>query len=81
MLNALGYSDLDAFIADVVPADMSAPTASAPTPDARAEAEQALVALGYKPTEASKLVSAVDDASGSTTSEELIRQALQLAMR
>jgi holliday junction DNA helicase RuvA len=41
-----------------------------------AEAESALVALGYKPTEASRAVSAAnDDSIGS--SEELIRRALQ----
>ena len=53
---------------------------SAPTPQALgraniAEAEAALVALGYKPQEASKAISALklDDAS----SEELIRAALK----
>ena len=69
------------WLADVVPADISAPTASTPQPDVRSEAEQALIALGYKPTEASRLVSAADDAAVSQSSEELIRQALQLAMR
>ncbi|MEK9576949.1 MAG: hypothetical protein VW014_05175 [Halieaceae bacterium] len=46
----------------------------------RAEAEQALVALGYKPTEASRLVSAVDS-DEIDSSETLIRAALQAAMR
>ena len=48
--------------------------------DIRVEAEQALVALGYKPTEASRLVSAVDS-SDVDSSETLIRAALQAAMR
>jgi Holliday junction DNA helicase RuvA len=41
-----------------------------------AEAESALVSLGYKPTEASRVVSAVSDDS-IKSSEELIRRALQ----
>ena len=41
-----------------------------------AEAESALVSLGYKPTEASRAVSAVSD-DGIKSSEELIRRALQ----
>lgn len=41
-----------------------------------AEAESALVALGYKPAEASKAVAAANDAS-IEKSEELIRRALQ----
>ncbi len=46
--------------------------------DYRAEAEQALVALGYKPAEAAKWLSAVDDAEV-TSSAELIRRALKAA--
>ena len=46
--------------------------------DQRAEAEQALVALGYKLTEAAKLMAAVD-AAPETPSEELIRLALRIA--
>ena len=46
--------------------------------DQRAEAEQALVALGYKLTEAAKLMAAVDIAP-ETPSEELIRLALRIA--
>ena len=42
------------------------------------EAEQALVALGYKLTEAAKLIAAAD-AAPDTPSEELIRQALRIA--
>ena len=46
--------------------------------DQRAEAEQALVALGYKLAEAAKLISAAD-AAPETPSEELIRLALRIA--
>ena len=46
--------------------------------DQRAEAEQALVALGYKLTEAAKLIAAAD-APPETPSEELIRLALRIA--
>ena len=42
----------------------------------QAEAESALVALGYKPAEASKAVTAANDGS-IDKSEELIRRALQ----
>jgi Holliday junction DNA helicase RuvA len=48
----------------------------APAMDSRTEAEQALVALGYKLPEASRLVAAVDDES-IESSEELIRRALK----
>ena len=50
----------------------------AQTNDQRVEAEQALVALGYKLTEAAKLIAAAD-AAPETPSEELIRLALQIA--
>ena len=50
----------------------SVPTSRAIT----AEAESALVALGYKPTEASKAVAAANDGSVEK-SEDLIRRALQ----
>ena len=46
--------------------------------DQRAEAEQALVALGYKLTEAAKLIAAAD-AAPETPSKELIRLALRIA--
>lgn len=60
--------------------DMSATvTQSQPSPnDYRSEAEQALVALGYKLTEASRRVANVDDDSVES-SEELIRRALKAA--
>jgi Holliday junction DNA helicase RuvA len=44
-------------------------------PDTTLEAESALIALGYKPAEATKLVAAVKDQTSS--SEELIRLALK----
>ena len=46
--------------------------------DQRVAAEQALVTLGYKLTEAAKLIAAADAAPG-TPSEELIRLALRIA--
>jgi Holliday junction DNA helicase RuvA len=53
--------------------------AAGPT-GAAAEAESALVALGYKPTEAARMVRAV--AAGEPASaEELIRRALQRALK
>jgi Holliday junction DNA helicase RuvA len=52
--------------------------AGAQSHDQRAEAEQALVALGYKLTEAAKLIAAAD-APPETPSEELIRLALRIA--
>ena len=47
-------------------------------PDQRAEAEQALVALGFKLTEAAKLI-ASSDAPPDASSEDLIRLALKIA--
>ncbi len=47
-----------------------------PVHDYRAEAESALVALGYKPTEASKAIAAVHE-KGVDSSEALIRMALK----
>ena len=67
------------WLSDVLPAE-SVTAAQPAAKDKRAEAEQALVALGYKPTEASRLVSAVDS-DDIDSSEMLIRAALQAAMR
>jgi Holliday junction DNA helicase RuvA len=67
------------WLTDVLPGD-SVTAAELVATDIRAEAEQALVALGYKPTEASRLVSAVDS-NDIDSSETLIRAALQAAMR
>ena len=67
------------WLSDVLPAER-AHSSQTPSVDVRGEAEQALVALGYKPTEASRLIAAVD--SGDIDSSEgLIRAALQSAMR
>ena len=51
-----------------------------PGNDIAADAEGALVALGYKPAEAARLVSAVKDDSVAD-SEELIRRALRFTVR
>lgn len=51
----------------------------APADDARSEAASALVALGYKPAEASRLLDGLD--SEGQSSETLIRAALQKAVR
>jgi Holliday junction DNA helicase RuvA len=59
-----------------VPADPRG--AKAVDADQRAEAEQALVSLGYKLTEASRLIASID-APEASTSEELIRLALRYA--
>ena len=68
------------WLADVLPTESTASAISIATSDIRGEAEQALVALGYKPTEASRLISAVDS-DDIDSSEGLIRAALQSAMR
>ena len=67
------------WLSNVLPGESMTAAQPAGT-DIRSEAEQALVALGYKPTEASRLVSAVDS-DEIDSSETLIRAALQAAMR
>ena len=60
--------------------DASAPagqSAAAPATGAEAEAYSALVALGYKPQEATRLLKAVDTEGQKLTTEEMIRRALQ----
>ncbi|MBT5555388.1 MAG: Holliday junction branch migration protein RuvA, partial [Halieaceae bacterium] len=47
------------WLSDVLPVER-AHSSQTPSVDVRGEAEQALVALGYKPTEASRLIAAVD---------------------
>lgn len=54
--------------------------ALAPVTDRVADAEGALVALGYKPQEASRMVTAVNDDSVAD-SEDLIRRALQSVVK
>ena len=51
--------------------------AQRPEPGAQAEAYSALVALGYKPVEATRLLKATGNDSKGLSTEELIRRALQ----
>lgn len=51
--------------------------AAAAVSDAYAEAESALIALGYKPTDAAKMVGAAVKLQPAATREELIRHALR----
>lgn len=55
---------------------LSGPAVAEPSADLLLDAESALIALGYKPAEASKAVIAANDESV-TSSEELIRRALK----
>jgi Holliday junction DNA helicase RuvA len=50
-------------------------------PKAAAEAYGALVALGYKPAEATQLLKALGEDAAALSTEELIRRALQSAVR
>ncbi|HEV7985845.1 MAG TPA: Holliday junction branch migration protein RuvA [Steroidobacteraceae bacterium] len=50
-------------------------------PGTQAEAYSALVALGYKPVEATRLLKALGSDSATLSTEELIRRALQSAVR
>lgn len=61
----------------VLPTVMAPPAGAAR--DETADAVSALIALGYRPPEASRMVSAV--AAEGRTSEELIREALKSAMK
>ncbi len=59
-------------------AAMEAASVGAPSnADKAAEAESALIALGYKPTEASKLIAAAQRNASAASSEDLIRLALR----
>ena len=49
--------------------------------DPATEAESALIALGYKPAEASRMVSAVVRENNAASSQELIRLALRAAVK
>lgn len=56
--------------------------AAAGMPDIAAEAESALLALGYKPAEAARMVAAAQDAAGATAdSAALIRTALRAVVK
>ena len=65
----------DRFEKTVGGVDMASDTMTSGQTDPLQEATQALVALGYKPAEASRMISAVE-ASG-LSSDEVIRQALK----
>lgn len=52
-----------------------------PASDPATEAESALVSLGYKPVEASRMVSAIARENSATSSQELIRLALRAAVK
>ena len=56
------------------------PAEMAPLADRAADAEGALISLGYKPQEAGRMVAAVND-DGVTDSEELIRRALKAVVK
>ena len=58
----------------------AAPAAGAPAQGAEAEAYGALVSLGYRPVEATRLLKSAG-AEGGLATEELIRRALQSAVR
>ena len=66
-------------LAGAAPADGVA-GAVAPAQGAEAEAYGALVSLGYKPVEATRLLKGVGAASASLSTEDLIRRALQVAV-
>ncbi|MCW8886414.1 MAG: Holliday junction branch migration protein RuvA [Motiliproteus sp.] len=63
------------------PFELSSSDAAGSSPvaanDGRQEAESALIALGYKPAQATKAVSQAAKELGNTDSEQLIRQALK----
>ena len=64
---------------DFAPFGGGAGSAPAPAPDAVGEARNALVALGYKPQEASRMARAVAEAGMET--EEIIRRALKATVK
>lgn len=66
--------------ADQAPQGTNGDLIAAPPADIVADAEGALIALGYKPQEASRMVSGVNDDS-IDDSEELIRRALKATVR
>lgn len=59
----------------------AASVVGAPVHGAEAEAYSALVALGYRPQEATRLLQGAGADGGASTTEELIRRALQSAVR
>jgi len=67
------FSDIDEFTLT----DGLGPVTSGPATDNRAEAESALVALGYKPVQATKSIAQAEKGQPGASSEELIRAALK----
>jgi len=63
-----------------VSGDLPDHSGDAPSSDVGAEAEAALIALGYKPVEATKMISAVGD-TASLSVEDIIRFALQSRLK
>lgn len=59
------------------PHDLLNPSAGPAASGAEEEAESALIALGYKPAEASRMVNAALKTNPAATAQELIRQALR----
>ncbi|WP_020209292.1 Holliday junction branch migration protein RuvA [Gilvimarinus chinensis] len=59
------------------PHDLLNPSAEPAASGAEEEAESALIALGYKPAEASRMVNAALKTNPAATAQELIRQALR----
>jgi holliday junction DNA helicase RuvA len=67
-------------LADAAPVDGVAGVSAGAPQGAEAEAYGALVSLGYKPVEATRLLKGVGAASASLSTEDLIRRALQVAV-
>lgn len=65
-------------IAQMPISDASLETSAVSSHQSLQEAEQALIALGYKPQEAAKMINKVDASSGNT--EEIVRLALKQSM-
>ena len=62
-------------MADRLPEEISTPSSGAPVAGAQGEAENALLALGYKPAEVVKMLKSLD--ATAMTTEALIREALR----
>jgi Holliday junction DNA helicase RuvA len=63
----------------VLPVALATTTPTSTARDEERDALSALISLGYKPPEASRLISGVE--SDGLTSEEIIRAALKLAVK
>ncbi len=64
---------------DSSPNEAVAPVSQASSSDIIADAESALIALGYKPAQAAQMIAAVDVNDSNSSSEALIRLALKSA--